>query len=179
MTDGVPGSDPEPTVLGGDSDTVKDLIVALVSALARPLLYLLVPPLYLYRGRPISERLYKWRWVYLGFFVGAAVLSAPQILDGSFGGLLLAPIFHLFVGVVCLQVLLIAVPGLSVPASATPPQYAMIVAVASLAVAAVLALRSTWGTGTDVDTDAVSLDADDDEYVVPMTEVWKSGGKHD
>jgi hypothetical protein len=175
MTEGVPGQDPEPTVLGSERDTIKDLLVALVSALARPVLYVFVPPLLLYRGRPITERLWKWRWVYPGFVAGAVVLSLPS---GNFAGLMLAPVFHLFVIAVSVQVLMMVVPGVLVPASATPPMIAQVVAVISVAVAFVLSLRSTWGA-SDIDTDPVSLDAASDEYIVPLTEVWDSGGKHD
>lgn len=180
MTEGVPGKDPQPGVLGSERDTAKDLLVALVTALARPVAYLLIPPLLLYRGRPITERLWQWRKVYLGFFAGTVALSAPQILNGNFAGLLIAPVFHLFVIAVVAQVILIAVPGMSVPTSATPPTYVLTVGMVAAVIGIALSFRSTWTWGAgDDDTDAVSLDTGADEYAIPMTEVWESGGKYE
>lgn len=174
MTSGVPGGDPDTDDDATLGFGVDELIIRYFVAFIKLVAFVAFPPLALYRD-PI-EGFWRWRRIYAVFLVGTALVFLPSVLTGEFGVLVLFPFFHLIAfalvaEVVAVSLLPVVAPTVSIPKFPPVPIRASVVAVAGFVFAVLILLRRGvpfFGRGSD-----------DPEYKILMTEVWKSGGKHD
>jgi hypothetical protein len=182
MTPGSPGGDPDPDDGGSLGDGVDEVLMRWLAKLTKIAVFVAVPPLFLHRDRPIAG-LWKWRKIYLMFLVGTALVFLKPLISGDIELLAVFPFFHLIAAALVGKVLVVTMaptfaPSVSVPSVSAVPLRAEAVAVAAFGVAVFVVLRR--GSIPSLDGSlGRSFSAPDDEYVVPMTEVWKSGGKHD
>ena len=182
MTGGSPGGDPEPDDGGSLGDGIDEVMMRWLATFLKIAVFAAVPPLYIYRDDPIAG-LWRWRKVYLVFAIGTGAVFLPSVLTGDFGVLAVFPFFHLIAAALIGEVMIVTMaptvaPSVSVPELSAVPIRAEVVAVAAFAGAVITALRR--GSIPSLDGSlGRSFSSSDDEYVVPMTKVWKSGGKHD
>ena len=180
MTDGTPGGDPDPDDGGSLGDGIDEVMMRWLATLTKIAVFIAVPPLYLHRDDPLTG-LWRWRKVYLVFAIGTALVSLPSVLTGDFGVLAVFPFFHVLAAALVGEVLVVTMlPTVapSVPELSAVPIRAEVVAVAAFGVAVLVVLRRGSLPSFDGSLGR-SFKSSDEEYVVPMTEVWKSGGKHD
>lgn len=183
MSDGTPGGDPDDPDDATLGDGIDEVLMRWLATFLKIAVFIAVPPLYLHRDDPIAG-LWRWRKVYLVFLVGTGAVFLPSVLTGDFGVLAVFPFFHLIAAALIGEVMIVTMlptfaPSLSVPSMSVPIR-AEAVAVGAFALAVIVLLRRgvpmpSVGFGVV----RRSFSSSDDEYVVPMTEVWKSGGKHD
>ena len=182
MTGGSPGGDPDPADDATIGDGVDEVLLRWLGKLVKIVAFAAVPPLFIYRDRPLTG-IWRWRKIYLVFAVGTGAVFLPSVLTGDFGPLAVFPFFHLLAAGLIGEVLIAAMaptfaPSLSVPSVSAVPLRAEAVAVAAFGVAVFLVVRR--GSLPSVDGSlGRSFKSSEEEYVVPLTEVWKSGGKHD
>jgi hypothetical protein len=181
MSDGTPGGDPDPDD-GSLGDGIDEVLMRWLATLLKIGVFAAVPPLFIYRDHPLTG-LWKWRKIYLVFLIGTALVFLKPVISGDIELLAVFPFFHLIAAALVGEVLVVTMaptfaPSLSVPSVAAVPIRAEVVAVAAFAGAVLVVLRR--GSLPRLDGSlGRSFKRADDEYVVPMTKVWKSGGKHD
>ena len=183
MTDGTPGGDPDPDDGGSLGDGVDEVLIRWLGTLVKVAVFVAIPPLFLHRDRPLAG-IWRWRKIYLVFAIGTALVFLPSVLTGDFAVLVVFPFFHVLAAGLIGEVLVVTMlptvaPSVSVPELSAVPIRAEIVAVAAFAVAVIVLVRRGVPTPRIDGRLGRSFSSSDDEYVVPMTEIWKSGGKHD
>ena len=184
MSDGTPGGDPDDPDDGGSlGDGVDEVLMRWLAKLTKIVAFAAVPPLFIYRDRPLTG-IWRWRKIYLVFAIGTALVFLPSVLTGDFAPLAVFPFFHVLAAALVGEVLVVTMlptvaPSVSVPELSAVPIRAEVVAVAAFAVAVIVLVRRGVPTPRIDGRLGRSFSSSDDEYVVPMTEIWKSGGKHD
>lgn len=179
MTAGVPGGDAE---IAENDDSlglgVDEVILRWLAILVRVGAFAAFPPLYLYDD-PVRG-FWHWRKIYAVFLAGTALVFLPSVFRLEFAPLLLFPVFHLIVFALLAEVFVaMAVPSSvavsipAVPSLATAPVPVLAVAVGLCVVLAVVVVVQRGVSLPFSDSD------EEPEYNVLMTEIWKSGGKHD
>lgn len=180
MTSGVPGGDSSidaDTAIGTGTEAV---MIRWFINLIRLGIYLVLPPLAIYKDP--FRGIWSWRKIYLVFLIGTGLVFLPSVLTGDLRPLLLFPLFHLIVAALLAEIFLaMTVPDLSVSLPSISSFAPM--PVLMLTLAAAVAVIYVVFRGSDFSLSSISLplvgDDEEPEYNIELTEVWKSGGKHE
>jgi len=167
-------TDPEPAI---PTDEFDDLL----KGFGLLLIFLIAPPVFLYREYSFEKRFWLWRHFYLAFGVGALIVFAPQLLQENYGYLLLAPVFHLVAlytvgGPLLLTVLRsrdVSVAGLAsvslpAPGGVVVPGFELAAVGTGVVVVLVGAVVSTYGRPASLKWKLKHVELGPDEFVVPL-----------
>lgn len=180
MTAGVPGGDPETAESGGVGHGVDELIIRYFVALVRALAYIVFPPLKLYSD-PIRG-FWRWRKIYLVYLVGDALVFLPSVMTGDLRPLVLFPVFHLILFALLAELTVaIVAPSLvaSMPTLSIPVSMPVLAGAAAVLVLLAVMLRGVSVPLPSIPAVSWPFGETEPEYDIEMTEVWKSGGKHE
>jgi hypothetical protein len=177
-TDADRGRDPDP-----GPEVHNDEIDEWLKMLGTVLAFFALPPFFLYRDRSSwVDRIWLWRYFYVAFAIGTAIVFAPQLLAGKYGYLLAIPVFYLVAiytvgGPLVLALLRSRDIAFTVPSSLPAPEGVIVpefgLAAAGSGVAAVLigAVLFQFGRPGCLKWNMKHADIGPDEFIVPLDEI--------
>jgi len=181
-----PEHDPEP-----DSEVHRDAYDEIAEAIMGIASFLAVPPVFLYQERQsYVTRVWLWRYVYLAFAIGTAIMFAPRLLAGEYIYLIVIPVFYLLAiytvaGPFVLDYLGSRDVGFPIPSSLPAPEGVVLpefgLAATGVGVATVLigAMLAVFGKPGSLKWNMKHADLDSDEFIVPLDAITDtSEGAH-